>query len=82
MLGLVDRVRPPDRFQNRAMRHDAVWIVREERQQLEFLGREPDFFVRTQKPTPILINREVPERQMAPFGRLALADWMAARTSS
>ena len=45
MLGLFDGVRPPDSFQDRAVRQNAVMILREQREEVELLGREPDFGV-------------------------------------
>ena len=43
MFGLFDRVRSPDRLENRAVGEDAIVVMREQRQQLELFRRQPDF---------------------------------------
>src|SRR5262245_22263993 len=40
MLGLIGRVRPPDRLENGAMRQHASWMLRQIREQLKLFRRE------------------------------------------
>ena len=42
MLRLVNSVRSPQRFENGSMREHPPWMLREERQQVEFLWRQAD----------------------------------------
>ena len=40
VLGLLDRIRPPDGLENRAVREDTIVVMREQRQQLELFRRQ------------------------------------------
>ena len=43
MLGLIDRVRPPDRLENGAMREHPSGILRQKAEELELLWRQAHF---------------------------------------
>src|SRR5689334_22715096 len=74
MLGLIDGVRSPHGFQDRAVREDAVRVARQEREQLELLRREPDLVVSAQQTVPVVVDRQIADRQTAGVGALACAD--------
>src|SRR5262245_55347548 len=59
MLRLVHRVTPPDSLQNSPVRQNAIGIVRQERHQIELLGRESDLFIAAKDPMAIVVNRQV-----------------------
>jgi hypothetical protein len=42
MLGLIDGLRAPDRFEDRAMRQDAPGVPRQQRHEIELFRREAD----------------------------------------
>ena len=58
VLRLIHRIRPPDRFQDRSVREHAIVVPRKQRQQVEFLRRQSNFLVGSNKATPVVIDCE------------------------
>ena len=64
MLGLVDRVRPPDRFQDRAMRQHPPGTLREEQQQLELFRRQANLVLASHDPASIAIDDQIANQDL------------------
>ena len=65
MFRLFNRVRSPDRLQDRAMGQHAVVIPGQQRQELEFLGRQPDLRLIPEDAAPVVVDRQVPGPEVA-----------------
>src|SRR2546426_145895 len=65
MFRLVDRIRPPHGFQDCAMREYSIRTARQEREQLEFLGRKTNFVVSSHDTVPVVIDGQVTRLQTA-----------------
>src|SRR4029453_12836439 len=58
VLGLIDEMRPPNRFEDGPMGHHAPWGLRQKRGQLEFVGGQPCFFPVWENPESFTIDGE------------------------
>src|SRR5207244_156157 len=63
VLRLVDGVRSPDRFQDRAMREDAVCAARQQREEIEFLRCEANLLVLPDHAMAIVVDDEIAHLQ-------------------
>src|SRR6476659_2750009 len=78
MLGLIDGVGAPNLSQNLAMRQRAIGVLREQRQQLEFLRREANLLRAALQAAPIVIDRELTRLHLPADGFFA---WSVAAQS-
>jgi hypothetical protein len=55
---LIDEMRTPDRFEDRAMRQHPPGILGQKREQLELLGSEPYLFAVSEDPKSLAVDHE------------------------
>ena len=78
MLRVVHSVRAPDGLQNGAVREDAIRIVREQREQLEFFRRQADVGVATADAPAIKIDGQIAHSNASGFRLVAGEDGRSA----
>src|SRR5262245_47351120 len=71
---LVDGVGPPDGFQDGAMRQHPVGVSRQQREQFELLGCQPDLVVATHDAMAAVVDRQVAHLDALDFRRFGLQD--------
>ena len=59
VLRLIDRVRAPDGLEDGAVGQHPAGMLRQERQQLEFLRRQPHFFAVPEHPESLAVDDQV-----------------------
>src|SRR5262249_7383665 len=65
VLRLIDGTSTPDRLQNGAMRQDAVWISRQQREEVELFRSEANLVFAAEYAVAIVIDRHVADLQAA-----------------
>jgi hypothetical protein len=63
MLGLTGRTGSPDSLQDRSVGKHSISATSQQRQQLELLRREPDFFGTALYPVPVVVDDQIPSLQ-------------------
>ena len=66
MLGLVHRMRTPDRLQDGPVGQNPAGVLNEEQEQLELFRRQPNLILPHEHPPPIPIDRDRAERNDPP----------------